>query len=125
MQNKHTLYGPHRADLSITIKGVPVKHFLSRGQQKLLICAMMIAQGKLLQQHANKGLIYLVDDLPAELDLPSRQKLVSLLCRQQTQVFITTIEYESIYELVNHHPDVSMKVFHVEHGNVCSRNSML
>jgi DNA replication and repair protein RecF len=113
----HTQYGPHRADLDIRIQGVPVKHFLSRGQQKLLICAMIIAQGRLLSMHANKDLIYLIDDLPAELDLLSRHKLISLLSKQQTQVFITAIESETICDLVGDSP-VSLKVFHVKHGNV-------
>ena len=114
----HTQYGPHRADLEIKINGIPVKHFLSRGQQKLLICAMIIAQGKMLATHANKGLIYLVDDLPAELDLLSRQKLISLLSQQQTQIFITAIESNTIDGFTNDNPDVLVKVFHVEHGNV-------
>lgn len=118
MQCKHTLLGPHRADLVVTVDGISVKHFLSRGQQKLLICAMIIAQGCLLNRHAEKSLIYLVDDLPAELDLMSRQKLISLLSRQKTQIFITAIEYESICNLLKASPDVPVKVFHVEHGNV-------
>jgi len=118
MQCKHTLLGPHRADLAVTMDGIPVKHFLSRGQQKLLICAMIIAQGCLLTKHADKSLIYLVDDLPAELDLMSRQKLISLLSRQQTQIFITAIEYESICNLLKASPEVPVKVFHVEHGTV-------
>lgn len=114
----HTQYGPHRADLSITLEGTPVKHFLSRGQQKLLICAMMIAQGRLLAEQAKKGLIYLVDDLPAELDLQSRQKLISLLLRQQTQVFITAIENNTVCDLISDNTNVLVKMFHVEHGNV-------
>lgn len=118
MRSGHTQYGPHRADLDITIDGVPVKHFLSRGQQKLLICAMIIAQGKLLALQAKKGLIYLVDDLPAELDLLSRQKLISLLSRQQTQIFITAIESETICELIGDNSGTSVKVFHVKHGSV-------
>jgi DNA replication and repair protein RecF len=104
--------------LEIKINGIPVKHFLSRGQQKLLICAMIIAQGKLLAMHANKSLIYLVDDLPAELDLLSRQKLISLLSRQQTQIFITAIESSTICSLAENSPDVLVKVFHVEHGKI-------
>ena len=117
IRSGHTLYGPHRADLVITIDGVPVKHFLSRGQQKLLICAMIIAQGKLLTLFGNKSLIYLVDDLPAELDLLSRRKLISLLSGQQTQIFITAIEREAICDLISGN-DVPVKVFHVKHGNV-------
>lgn len=113
----HTQFGPHRADLNILVNDVPVKHFLSRGQQKLLICAMIIAQGKLLERHRNQRLIYLVDDLPAELDLISRQKLMSVLCRQKTQIFITAIESRAISDLINDHEcKMPVKVFHVKHG---------
>lgn len=117
----HTQYGPHRADLDMRMEGIPVKHFLSRGQQKLLICAMILAQGMLLTKQANKGLIYLVDDLPAELDLQSKQKLISLLSQQQTQIFITAIESDTICSFINDKLEVPMKVFHVEHGSVEQR----
>jgi DNA replication and repair protein RecF len=120
MRVGHTLYGPHRSDLVMTIEGIPVKHFLSRGQQKLLICAMILAQGRLLSMHANKRLIYLVDDLPAELDDLNKRKLISLLSRQQTQIFITAIEYETICDLITE-PEVPVTVFHVKHGNVVMR----
>lgn len=113
----HTQFGPHRADLEITINGLPVKHFLSRGQQKLLICAMILAQGQLLQAHSRKGLIYLIDDLPSELDFRSKSKLMSLLLRQSSQVFITAIESEMIREAL-HEEVPMMSVFHVEHGSV-------
>jgi DNA replication and repair protein RecF len=114
----HTQFGPHRADLNITMNALPVKHFLSRGQQKLLICAMIITQGKLLFQRTNKKLVYLVDDLPAELDLLSRRKLISLLSLQQTQVFITAIESGTIYNFISDKSEVPMKVFHVKHGGI-------
>lgn len=115
----YTQLGPHRADLDITIDAIPVKYFLSRGQQKLLICAMILAQGRLLMQHTNKNLIYLVDDLPSELDIQSRQKLISLLSKQKTQVFITAIDGNAIYELIDQ-SHVPIEVFHVEHGRVKS-----
>ncbi len=113
----YSLFGPHRADLDVSIDGVQIKHILSRGQQKLLICAMILAQGMLLKQ-ADKRLIYLVDDLPSELDVESREKLVSSLVEQESQVFVTAIEQEAICNLISSHSDISMKVFHVEHGNV-------
>lgn len=113
-----TLAGPHRADLLIYKAGVPVQHILSRGQQKLLICAMIIAQGMLLSAEVNRSLIYLIDDLPAELDQISKQKLITLLTKQQTQVFITAIDSVSITNDLTHHPAVISKVFHVEHGLV-------
>lgn len=117
----YTLYGPHRADFDVTINAVSVKHFLSRGQQKLLICAMILAQGMSLARHANKSLIYLVDDLPAELDLQSRMKLISLLSMQKTQIFITAIEKETICDVFKGDAELPVKVFHVEHGAVVEK----
>ena len=114
----YTQYGPHRADVEISVNDVSVKHFLSRGQQKLLICAMIIAQGMLLAKQTNKRLIYLVDDLPSELDAQSRQRLISLLLTQQSQVFITAIESASICEFIDNKSSVPVKLFHVEHGQL-------
>lgn len=114
----HTLYGPHRADFDMRIDGVSVKHFLSRGQQKLLICAMILAQGMVLAKSQTNGLIYLVDDLPSELDLHSKRKLISLLSKQPTQIFITSIESAAISEVVEDKARIPLQVFHVKHGEV-------
>lgn len=112
----YTIYGPHKADIELSSFGVPLKHFLSRGQQKLLICAMILAQGKLLTKHLNKRIIYLVDDLPAELDNENKRKLISLLSTLQTQVFITAIEHKTICDLIT--ASIPIKLFHVEQGNL-------
>lgn len=119
----YTLFGPHRADLDVTLNAVSVKHFLSRGQQKLLICAMLVAQGMLLAAQANKGLVFLIDDLPAELDRANQGKLVSLLSGQKTQVFITAIEHETIVDVLDSH--IPIKVFHVEHGGLKAENNRI
>lgn len=113
-----TQAGPHRADFDMLANGLNLKHVLSRGQQKLLICAMILAQGMMLVSQDNQGLIYLVDDLPSELDLLSRQKLVSLLAMQASQIFITSIEKDDICDLVSDKSNVPMRVFHVEHGKI-------
>lgn len=112
-----TLYGPHRADFEITMKDLSTRHFLSRGQQKLLVCAMILAQGIAMTRTTNQSLAILVDDLPSELDLHSRKKLISLLSRQQTQIFVTAIEYQTICSLMEH-DDTPMTLFHVEQGRI-------
>lgn len=112
-----TQYGPHRADLCFSAHNAPVKHILSRGQQKLLICAMILSQGKLLEQQVNHPLVYLVDDLPAELDKESRSSLLSLIHQQSSQVFVTAITAQNIDELLDH-DTCSVKMFHVEHGHI-------
>jgi recombinational DNA repair ATPase RecF len=50
--------------------------------------------------------------------LLSREKLVSLLAMQASQIFITAIEKESICDLVSDKSCVPMRVFHVEHGKI-------
>ncbi len=115
VQIGHTQAGPHRADLKITINKIAAKDILSRGQQKLFVCAMILAQGALLQGCANKKPIYLIDDLPAELDVMSRSKLIALLSKQETQIFVTAVEREALGSTFSMLP---RKMFHVEHGNL-------
>ena len=111
----YTQCGPHKADLKIIINDIPAKDILSRGQQKLFVCAMILARGTLLQNHGNKAPIYLVDDLPSELDVASRSSLIGLLSKQKAQIFVTATENKTWSNcLVN----VPMKMFHVEHGHV-------
>jgi DNA replication and repair protein RecF len=110
-----TQMGPHRADFKVLIDGIPAKDILSRGQQKLFVCAMIITQGTLLYKHTKKQPIYLVDDLPAELDSVSRSNLLSLLSKQDAQLFITAVERQTLEGFISPHPS---KMFHVEHGEV-------
>lgn len=120
----HTQAGPHRADFDLISEGLSLRHVLSRGQQKLFICAMILAQGELMAESGKSGLIYLVDDLPSELDLLSRQKLVSLLSAQKSQIFITAIESQAICDLISDKTLVPIKVFHVEHGEIVEAHTL-
>lgn len=110
----YTQWGPHKADLKIMINEASAKAILSKGQQKLFVCAMILARGVLLQSYGNIKPIYLIDDLPAELDLPNRWKLIDLLSRQETQVFVTAIERENGDDFQSY----PTKMFHVEQGEM-------
>ncbi len=113
MQLGATSVGPHRADFNIKINQIAARERLSRGQQKLFFCAMLVAQGALLQQQYKQP-IYLVDDLSAELDSTSQLKLLALLVKQQAQIFLTAIDTTQLAKAI---PDsVAMQMFHVEHG---------
>jgi DNA replication and repair protein RecF len=111
----YTQLGPHKADLRVTVRGVPAKDILSRGQQKLFVCGMILARGTLLQRCAGKSPIYLIDDLPSELDKVSRASLIALLSRQNAQVFVTAVECDRQSDFSTNSP---LKMFHVEHGKV-------
>jgi len=111
-----TQAGPHRADLQIRIGRHRADEVLSRGQQKLLVVALKIAQGKLLTRLTGAKVIYLVDDLPSELDVPNRGRVCELLTQLESQVFMTCVDAQ---ELDKTWPvDICPRKFHVEHGKI-------
>lgn len=116
-----THVGSHRADLRITLNGQGAAEILSRGQQKLLVCALKIAQGYVFSTITGRKCIYLVDDLPAELDEGHRALLVSWLTKMETQVFVTGVEKEPLVDSWKNSSSMDMKLFHVEHGKVSQR----
>lgn len=91
-QQSHTRIGPHRADFAIRIAGRPPAEALSRGQQKLLVIALVLAQAELYRRHVGDACILLIDDLPAELDLSNRVRVMQTLAALDTQLFVTAIE---------------------------------
>jgi DNA replication and repair protein RecF len=112
--------GSHRADLKITVDGLNAAEVLSRGQQKLLVCALKIAQGYVFSRLTGRKTIYLVDDLPAELDKKHRDLLAHWLDTMNTQVFITGVEREALLSTWIDKPHIETKLFHVEQGNISS-----
>ncbi|MCS2607741.1 DNA replication/repair protein RecF [Halomonas dongshanensis] len=87
-----TQQGPQRADLRIRFNKLPAIEVLSRGQQKLVVSALKLAQGRFLERSTQRHCVYLVDDLPAELDGRHRQRFCQLLEEMQCQAFITSVE---------------------------------
>ncbi len=112
----HTQAGPQRADLRLRTGAHNAADILSRGQQKLVVCALRIAQGHLVEQTKRGQCVYLVDDLPSELDERHRRALCRLLEDLHCQVFITCVDQELLREGWQTETPVTM--FHVEHGAI-------
>ncbi|MHB0766091.1 DNA replication/repair protein RecF [Stutzerimonas sp. NM35] len=112
----HTQAGPQRADLRLRMAGHSAAETLSRGQQKLVVCALRIAQGHLVSEAKRGQCIYLVDDLPSELDETHRLALCSLLEQLNCQVFITCVDSNLLRE--GWRDDTPISMFHVEHGAI-------
>jgi len=83
---QYTQFGAHHADLIIDTNDMKAKHALSRGQQKIILIALKLAQGKLLNQNC----LYLFDDLPAELDELHQTNLLNYLSHNPGQFVITS-----------------------------------
>jgi DNA replication and repair protein RecF len=117
-QQGYTHSGCHRADLKITVNGQPAAEVLSRGQQKLVVCALKVSQGYVFGDVTGKRCAYLVDDLPAELDRHHRARLVDWLEKLGGQVFITGVERDALLVDWLGRRHLALKVFHVEQGEV-------
>lgn len=116
LQRGNTHSGPQRADIDIRIGGRAAEEVLSRGQEKLLACALRLAQGVLLHELTGKTCIYLVDDLPAELDMERRRALCRQLAAMRSQVFVTATDPQSMQGCWP--SSTGNRWFHVEQGQV-------
>lgn len=116
LQQGNTHSGPQRADIDIRIGGRAAEEVLSRGQEKLLACALRLAQGVLLHELTGKTCIYLVDDLPAELDMERRRALCQQLAAMRSQVFVTATDPQSLQDCWP--SSTGNRWFHVEQGQV-------
>lgn len=108
----HTGFGPHRAELYIRVDGQSAQTGISRGQQKMLVALLRLAQAMYFSDINNKPCVLLYDDLPAELDAEHRAKVIQVIRGMRVQLFITSIEPEQLDLSAWKHK----KMFHVEQG---------
>lgn len=111
----YTRYGPHRAEIEFAVGGYPASQELSRGQQKLLICALYLAQAHFLVLKQGRKSLFVLDDLASELDAVNRHRLLEQLALVDYQVFITDIEAKDWPEVCQRYGG---EMFHVEHGEL-------
>jgi DNA replication and repair protein RecF len=86
-----THYGAHQADLSVECDDSKAKHFLSRGQQKIVLFALKFAQAQFL----SNSCLFLIDDMAAELDEEHLSRLMHYISSVDGQFFITAREVDS------------------------------
>ncbi|GHC29108.1 DNA replication/repair protein RecF [Aidingimonas halophila] len=113
-----TQQGPQRADLRIRLKRRPAVEVLSRGQQKLVVSALKLAQGRLLENATGRTCVYLIDDLAAELDAYHRQAFCRWLEVMECQVFITSVDQDALPGLWR--SDTPVDMFHVKQGRLAA-----
>jgi DNA replication and repair protein RecF len=109
-----THVGPHRADVALRVGGRVAREVLSRGQQKLVAAAMILAQLKLLRERLPEPAVLLLDDPAAELDSARLEAFVSQVVTLRCQLVLTSLTPE---QAAFGRPD---RVFHVEQGRVGS-----
>ena len=110
----HTQAGPHRADLRFTIGGRSLKHSLSRGEAKLFVAAVAVAQVLDLTSVIGHPPVALVDDIASELDPESRRRCLAELSATGAQMFLTAVPDSGL----DSSGVETERLFHVERGDI-------
>ncbi|BDV29343.1 DNA replication/repair protein RecF [Microbacterium terricola] len=75
-----TLVGPHRDDLRLRVRGLPVKGYASHGESWSVALALRLASAQLLRAESQLGdPVLILDDVFAELDADRRARLAGLV----------------------------------------------
>lgn len=91
LERGFTGHGPHRDDLSFKREGRELRAYGSRGQQRLGLLALLLAEREELAAERGAAPLLLLDDVMSELDATRRERLTTLL-RRDGQAVITTTE---------------------------------
>jgi DNA replication and repair protein RecF len=84
-----TLVGPHRDDLVLRLRGLPVKGYASHGESWSIALSLRLASAELLRAESPGGdPILILDDVFAELDAARRARLASVVSGYE-QVIVT------------------------------------
>ena len=111
----YTQVGPHRGDISIAVGGRPAKLVVSRGQLRVLLTALKIAVGRLVDSVSREPSIYVADDLLSELDASNTKSICDALVSQGNQVFTSMVSSDTAKFVWG---GMSVDLFHVERGQV-------
>ena len=114
-----TSSGPQRADLRVKVNGHSAAERLSRGQKKLAVSALKLAQGVLFNEMTARPCIYLIDDLPSELDAHHCALFCEFIEQMHSQCFITCVDSQSLP--YTWQPDTPVAHYSIEDGQItCS-----
>ncbi|MCA1647438.1 MAG: DNA replication and repair protein RecF [Chloroflexi bacterium] len=91
-----SLVGPHRDDFTFVLDGVDLNRYGSRGQQRLAVLALKLAEADWMRAEIGELPVVLLDDLLSELDPQRREYVLQRVTEpeptSQRQVWITTTE---------------------------------
>lgn len=79
-----TLVGPHRDDLIFYEKGRDLSNFGSRGEQRLAVLWLKLAEIDYIEKTTQTRPTLLLDDIFSELDHQHREEVVKLVSKRQT-----------------------------------------
>jgi DNA replication and repair protein RecF len=92
LERGFTGHGPHRDELILRRAGRELRTYGSRGQQRLGLLALLLAERGVLADERGAAPLMLLDDVTSELDTLRRERLVELLREGGGQSVIATTD---------------------------------
>ncbi|KRA25162.1 recombinase RecF [Microbacterium sp. Root61] len=90
-----TLVGPHRDDLVLRVRGLPVKGYASHGESWSVALALRLASADLLRADSRLGdPVLILDDVFAELDVDRRARLAELAGGYEQVIVTAAVEHD-------------------------------
>ena len=86
-----TTKGAHRFDIIVQEQEMMAYHVLSQGQQKILNGLMRVAAAEYVHAKIQQSALWLVDDLPAELDQCRQNSWLKQLKQHSNQIIVTCL----------------------------------
>lgn len=88
-----TLVGPHRDDLRLSVRGLPVKGYASHGESWSVALSLRLASAELLRAESRLGdPVLILDDVFAELDADRRRRLSKLVAGFEQVIVTAAVE---------------------------------
>ncbi len=109
LYRQYTHAGPHQADIYFDSSSKKAQRILSRGQQKIVLIALKLAQASLVPLNC----VYLFDDIAAELDAVHLLRLIQCLGQIKGQLFITTLNDSTVSMFSR---SLESSTFHIQNG---------
>lgn len=94
---KRSLFGAHVDDFSIILEGKQSRAYASRGQQKMIVLLIKIAQIKQLMLQTGP-IIFLLDDFMTDFDIERGKALLQVLLQLNCQLIFTSPRRDSAFE---------------------------
>jgi len=99
-------------DIKLLVDTKTVQDFCSQGQHKLISYVFYMAQGQLFGRVHSHPPMFLIDDLPSELDHHKVAAVATMLSQLRSQVFVSGIAEEDFKDFRQIY---NSELFHVKH----------
>lgn len=97
LERGRTLFGPHRDEVLLLLRGQEVRDFASQGEKKGVALALRLAEKDVMERNKQSKAVVLLDDLFSEFDEKRRKLVLQKVCGEN-QVLLTTTERERARE---------------------------